>query len=337
MLSRHDFSYTYPKELIAKHPLKERDASRMMVLHRQTKTWEHRIIQELPHFLNAGDLLVFNDTKVFPARLFGKNNQEKTFEILLLNPLDDKKSWRCLGAPLKKIKVGDTLQFGSDFHGVVRAKTEGELILELSGEDVDAKIEGIGFPPLPPYLRRKTSKDYSKEDKERYQSIFAKQSGSAAAPTASLHFSETLLEALQKKGIETASITLHVSTDTFLPIRTEEIDQHKMHGEFFFVPEETKKKVLKAKEEKKRVLAIGTTVVRALESNGSKNVTDLYIQPGFSFQTTDSILTNFHQPESTLIVLAASFTGREFLLNAYKEAINQRYRLFSFGDCMLIL
>lgn len=325
------FQYDYPQELVAQHPLPERDASRMMVVDREQSRFEHKRIQNLPNYLREGDLLVFNDTKVFPARLMGEDVTGKKIEILLLNR--DKNRWRALGKPFKKIKGGMEINFGEDFSGRIVKKEDGFLEIELHGENIEEKIETIGLPPLPPYIRRKMATDYSKEDKEHYQSIFARLSGSAAAPTASLHFSAQLMEKIKAKGIETAFVTLHVSTDTFLPVRVSDITQHTMHGETFLIPKGTQEKIAKAK----RVIAVGTTVVRALESDWSQSTTKLFITPGFKFKIVDAMLTNFHQPESTLLMLVSTFAGRDFILERYKNAIAEKYRLFSYGDCMLIL
>lgn len=332
MQQRELFYYSYPKELIAQQPLPERDQSRMMVLDRTQKKWEHTLVKKFPSFLRKGDLLVFNDTKVFPARLLGWDEQKRPIEILLLEK-NGNGSWCCLAKPLKKIKEGSKIYFAEDLSGIITKKEEAHVEIVLDDEN---RIEKVGLPPLPPYIQRKTKEDYSQLDKERYQSIFAERTGSAAAPTASLHFSQTLFNEIKFKNIETATITLHVSTDTFLPIREEDITKHKMHGERLEVPQETREKIKKAKAEKKRVLAIGTTVVRALESDWSKPTTNLFIYPGFEFKVVDGLLTNFHQPDSTLIALVASFAGREFLLEAYQEAITKQYRLFSYGDCMLL-
>lgn len=324
------FQYIPPKELIAQHPLPQRDASRMMVLSRSQKSWSHQSIRDLPHFLKEGDLLVLNDTRVFPARIFGEDENKRRLEILLLEK--NGKGWKCLAKPIKKIKEGSKIYFGDVLKGCITKKENGFLEVVFSEDSLTEKLEKIGLPPLPPYIRRKTIP----EDKERYQSIFAKHLGSAAAPTASLHFTDELLQKMKTRGVETAYLTLHVSSDTFLPIRVSEITQHPMHGEQFFVPKETQEKIRKAKKEKRRVIAVGTTVVRALESDWSKEKTDLFITPGFEFKVVDGMLTNFHQPASTLLLLVSAFTGREFILEAYQEAITQKYRLFSYGDCMLI-
>ena len=344
------FQYSYPKELIAQVPLPERDSSRMMVLNRGRQTWEHNQFKNFPDYLHAGDLLVLNDTKVFPARLFGKDEKNRAIEILLLRTMDhelstidygpwtmDQKTWVCLAKPFKKIGVGAVIQFDGGLQGRVTEKTDGFLKMVFEADDFERRLEEIGFPPLPPYIKRDQQEWKKEADKNRYQTVFAKHLGSAAAPTASFHFTENLLEQIQKKGMEIATVTLHVSTDTFLPVRENDIRQHKMHGERFSIPEQTATKVLKAKKEGRRVIGVGTTAVRALESDWTKPATDIFIYPGYSFKIVDAMLTNFHQPSSTPLLMISALAGREWVLQAYEEAIKQRYRLFSYGDCMLIL
>ena len=315
------FQYKFPKALIAQYPLDQRDASRMMVVDRGRQGLEHRTIRDLPQFLRPGDLLVFNDSRVFPARLLGKDQK---IEILLLEK--NGSGWEALGKPFKKIKEGMEIDFGGGLQGSITQKNSEQLNIQLNNEPL---LETVGLPPLPPYIRRAPQP----EDKERYQSIFARRTGSAAAPTASFHFTEELVQTLKARGVEIAFITLHVSRDTFLPIRTEDVTQHKMHGERFCVPKETQAKIKQAR----RVIAVGTTVVRALESDWNQPETKLFITPGFEFKIVDAMLTNFHQPASTLLLLVSAFVGREFILKAYTEAIAQQYRLFSYGDCMLIV
>ncbi|MDO8494134.1 MAG: tRNA preQ1(34) S-adenosylmethionine ribosyltransferase-isomerase QueA [Deltaproteobacteria bacterium] len=329
------FDYSYPKHLIAQHPLPKRDASRLMVLDRARKQWKHDTMKNLPNFLRAGDLLIYNDTKVFPARLIGKGESGRIVEVLLLEKLSETK-FRCLCKPARKIEVGTKITFAPDWAGIIVSKSEEQIGIEFPKENFSENLNRHGLPPLPPYIQRSPD-EYSDEDRERYQSIFAEKEGSAAAPTASFHFSEELLQQIKTRAINMAPVTLHVSTDTFLPIREENILQHKMHGERFFVPEETQKKIAAAKKEGRRVIAIGTTAARALESNWSESETKLYITPGYTFKIIDGLLTNFHQPKSTLLLLVSAFAGIDFIKEAYREAIQQEYRLFSFGDGMLIL
>lgn len=326
-----DFHYNYPEELVAQHPLPRRDDSRMMVLHRAEGGCEDRRIADFPEFLKPDDLVVFNDTRVFAARLFGKT-AKRPVEILLLEKVDNQE-WNCLGRGLKKIPAGEPIRFGPSLTGHFTGHNGDRSRLRLEGENITAAVEAVGLPPLPPYIVRRSADAYSAEDRERYQSLFAKRSGSSAAPTASLHFSETLLGRIPNKTF----VTLHVSTDTFQPIRCGTLAEHKMHGEFFDVPEMTQEKIAMAKAAGGRIFAVGTTTVRALESRWSENRTELFITPGFKFKIVDALLTNFHQPDSTLICLASAFAGRKQLLHAYKTAVTQQYRLFSFGDAMLIL
>lgn len=325
------FQYDYPKELIAQHPLKDRDASQMMVVHMLTGNICHDRVKNLAEYLRAEDLLVFNDTKVFSARLIAGK-----MEILLLETRDQR-HWRCLVKPLKKIKEGMELVFSETLIGIVTKKTAEDIEIKFECENLEKELEKTGLPPLPPYIQRKSAADYTLEDRERYQSIFAKNSGSAAAPTASFHFSESLIETIRQKGIDTAFVTLHVSRDTFLPIREENVTEHKMHGERFLVPESTQRKIAETKKNGGRVIAVGTTATRALESDWSQPLTHHYIYPGYSFKIVDGMLTNFHQPASTLLLLVSAFAGRECIMESYKEAIAKQYRLFSYGDCMLLL
>lgn len=330
------FQYDYPQALVAQHPLPERDSSRMMVLSRHAQTSEHRRFSELTDYLRPGDLLVLNDSKVIPARLLGKNDAGHAIEILLLRP-ESPAVWQCLAKPWKRAAVGAQIFFGEKFSGKIISNNGEQISIELVAENLAESLEAFGLPPLPPYIKRKSLEDYSAQDRERYQTIFAKQLGSAAAPTAGLHFSTPMLEKLRVQGVEIGFVTLHVSIDTFLPIRVEDITQHKMHGEYFVVPPKTAEAVRRTKAEGGRVIAVGTTAVRALESDWTQPTTHHYIYPGVAFKIVDGILTNFHQPGSTLIAMISAFVGRERLLQAYQEAITQKYRLFSFGDCMLLL
>lgn len=326
-----DFHYDYPEELVAQHPPPRRDDSRMMVLHRAKSRCEDRQITDFPAFLKPNDLVIFNDTRVFAARLFGET-AKRPVEILLLEKVNDHE-WNCLGRGLKKTPPGEPIHFGPTLTGYFIAHNGDRSYIRLEGDKIESTIEKIGLPPLPPYIVRRSANAYSAEDRERYQSLFAKQNGSSAAPTASLHFSEKLLGSIPNK----AFVTLHVSTDTFQPIRCDNLAEHQMHGEFFEVPELTRKKIVTTKAAGGRVFAVGTTTVRALESQWSENCTELFITPGFDFKIVDALLTNFHQPDSTLICLASAFAGREQLLHAYNEAVSRQYRLFSFGDAMLIV
>ena len=290
------FQYSYPPERIAQHPLSERDASRMMVLQRPTSEHMltgnicHEWVKNLPEYLRAGDLLVFNDTKVFPARLIAGK-----IEILLLETTGQK-TWTCLAKPLKKIKEGMELVFSESLKGVITKKTAEELEIKFETDDLEKELEKIGLPPLPPYIKRKSAADYTPEDRERYQSIFARHKGSAAAPTASLHFSEKLLETIKAKGIETAYCTLHVSRDTFLPIREEEVMRHKMHGEHFHVPEETKEKIGQTKKNGGRVIAVGTRRCELWRATGASRSPIIIYTPATPSKSSTASLPIFTSP-----------------------------------------
>lgn len=343
-----DFSYKFPDELIATEPLKDRDASRMMVVNRNEGSFKHSFVRELPSYLKKDDVVVINDTRVFPARLIGKKESGGYFEILLLSQQVDRSlsrqvKWRCITNQTKTSKPGLKILFGDKLEGKIISREGDELIIEFNEPEL---IEKVGLPPVPPYIRaaRGKGKDIAPSDVKRYQTVYARETGSAAAPTAGLHFTEKLLDEIKAVGVKLAHVTLHVGLDTFSPVRVDNIEEHKMHGEEYFVPEKTIKAIEEAKSHGGRVIAIGTTSVRALESHYSGERTsvrayertNLFITPGYKFRVVDAILTNFHQPESTLIMMISAFAGREFVMKAYKEAIAQKYRLFSYGDCMLI-
>lgn len=343
-----DFDYQYPEELIATHPLPSRDASRMLVVNRSNKSLIHSNISGLPQVLKKNDLLVINNTRVFPARLVGKKESGGHLEILLLKMASENQRvgarWRCITNQTKASNPGLKIAFDDGLVGIILSRDGNELIIEFNKPEL---IEKVGLPPLPPYIRaaRKIARSQDREienipDKKRYQTIYAKESGSSAAPTAGLHFTKGLLDEIRAAGGSIASVTLHVGLDTFSPVRVENIEEHKMHGEEFFVPQETVEAIETAKKEEGRVIAVGTTSVRALESFYSSSTslnTDLFIYQGYKFRIVDAMLTNFHQPKSTLLMLVSAFAGREFILKAYNEAIRERYRLFSYGDCMLII
>lgn len=342
-----DFDYVYPEELVAQRPPERRDDAKMMYLDPRQGSFKHSSIKNLPDFLAAGDLLVVNNSKVFPARLFGNRESGGQIEILLLSEIDpEKKIWSALATRKKRIKSGDTIVFNSNFSARVLEKNDHSLTIKFDDvPDVYSALEKSGFPPLPPYIKREHREDYTEEDRQRYQTIYAKNTGSAAAPTAGFHLTEDILKRCREKGVETAEVTLHVGIDTFMPVRVDSIKDHRMHGERYFISEDNVKKIEAAKKEGRRVVAVGTTTVRALESAansspelqlGRKGETDLFITPGYKFKIVDAILTNFHQPKSTLLMMVSAFAGREFILKMYAEAIKNRYRLFSYGDCMLI-
>ena len=339
-----DFYYELPKELIAQHPLEKRDESRLMVLHRDTQEIEHKKFRDIIEYLNPGDCLVINNTKVLPARLYGKiigKQTEKLVEFLLLKQLEND-NWEVMVRPGKKLKTGVQVEFGE---GLLKAEIL--EILENGNRKVHFEYEGIfneildkiGLMPLPPYITEKL------EQKDRYQTVYAKYEGSAAAPTAGLHFTKELLGQIKAKGIEIANVTLHVGIGTFRPVKVENIEDHKMHTEHFYIKQEDADKINKAKREGHRVIAVGTTSCRVLETIANENGevadteadTGIFIYPGYKFKCIDSLITNFHLPESTLIMLVSSLAGKEFIMQAYEKAVQEKYRFFSFGDAMLIL
>lgn len=330
-----DFDYNLPEDSIAIYPLSNREESKLMVVSRNDGGIEHRRFYDLPALLQEGDVLVLNDTKVIPARLFGKAGLNDRFEVLLLERVNPT-LWKCM---MRNPKHGMTVEFEEGLRGKILKNGREGWFFEFE-ENPDYYIERFGKMPLPPYIKREA------EDKDRltYQTVYAKNEGAAAAPTAGLHFTENLLEKIKKKGIEVRYITLHVGTGTFQPVKTENIFKHKMHPEYREITEETALAVNKAKHEGRRVVAVGTTVVRSLESavDESGNLqpasayTELFIYPGFKFQITDALITNFHLPRSTLLMLVAAFAGREIILRSYEQAIRRKYRLLSYGDSMLI-
>lgn len=335
-----DFDFELPEDRIAQHPVEPRDASRLLVLRRSTPELAHQHVRDLPELLSPGDLLVVNDSRVLPARLFARKETGGRVEILLVEPTAQG-TWRCMAAASKSIRVGQRLSIEGDAAtaSVVAVLGDGFVELELS-EDAVVIAERAGELPLPPYMKRSPEP----ADAERYQTVFAarEKAGSVAAPTAGLHFTSELLARLAARNVEVARITLHVGPGTFLPVRTERIEEHRMHAERFEVSKETAAAVAQARARGSRVVAVGTTSVRTLESAGpalatGAGLTDIFIRPGHSFRNVDAMLTNFHLPKSTLVMLVAAFAGRERVLEAYRAAIEWDYRFFSYGDAMLIL
>ena len=340
-----DFYYELPKELIAQHPIKDRDMSRLMVLDRKTENIEHKIFKDIIEYLNPGDCLVINNTKVIPARLYGKritdNKENGDIEILLLKQVD-KDIWEAIVRPGKKIRKGTNLDFGN---GLLKAEVldvleNGNRKIKFSYNGIFNEIlDKIGLMPLPPYITEKL------KDKNRYRTVYAKYEGSAAAPTAGLHFTEELLEEIKKKGVEVARVTLHVGIGTFRPVKVENVEEHEMHSEHYYIKQEDVNKINDTKKNGGRIIAVGTTSCRVLEtisdSNGlvkeTEGDTNIFIYPGYKFKCIDGLITNFHLPESTLIMLVSSFASKEFILKAYSEAVKEKYRFFSFGDAMLII
>lgn len=323
------FDYHLPKELIAQIPTPKRDESRLMVLDRNRGSILHRRFYEIADFLESGDVLVVNDTKVIPARIFGKDT--KTREVLLIKEVEPL-TWKTLIKPHRGLRLGEELVFDSIKGRVIKRTEEGMYIIQFSSPP---PIDEIGYAPLPPYIKRDYKRtNLHRYDKTRYQTIYAKDPGAIAAPTAGMHFTEELLEKIKGKGVVIAPITLHVGIGTFRPVRSLYVEDHKMHPEWFYIPEETTGAIKNAK----RIIAVGTTTVRALETciKGS-GYTELFIYPPYRFKVVDALITNFHLPKSTLLMLVSAFCGREFIMKAYEEAIRQGYRFYSYGDAMLIL
>ncbi len=330
-----DFDYHLPEELIAKYPVVPRHSARLMVLERKTRKIIHDTFWNIDRYLKEGDLLVFNDTKVIPARLYGRKPTGGKVEVVLTDYVKPD-LWKALIGG-KKIREGLVIHIAQDFQiEVVKHIEEGKFLVKLLGENPLELIDRYGHIPIPPYLKR----EEEEIDRKYYQTVFAREEGSVAAPTASLHFSEELLQKLKDKGIETTFITLHVSYGTFKPVKAEKVEEHFVDPEYVRVSEETVEKIVRTKERGGRVVAVGTTVVRALETNPLKSYegwTDLYIYPGFEFKVVDAMITNFHLPRSSLLILVSAFAGKDFILKAYREAVSKKYRFYSYGDGMLIL
>jgi len=335
-----DFDYDLPEERIAQTPLEPRDSARLMVLHPKEHTMEHRHFYELGDFLRSGDVLVFNDTRVIPARLIGARSQTGgKVEVFLLRQID-KDQWEVLVKPGKKARVGSVIQFGDELSCEIIADTDfgGRIVRFIYHGIFEEILDRLGSMPLPPYIHEKL------EDRERYQTIYSRVKGSAAAPTAGLHFTENLMERLREQGIQFGFITLHVGLGTFRPVHVDVIEDHVMHREFYSVPTETAELIQRAKLEGRRVVAVGTTSIRTLEASAASTGhveagsgwTDIFIYPGYEFKVVDAVITNFHLPKSTLIMLISAFAGRAFTLEAYRTAVKEQYRFFSFGDAMLI-
>ena len=335
-----DFDYDLPEELIAQTPIKKRDTSRLMVLDKKSGDINHLHFRDILYLLNKGDVLVLNDTKVIPARLIGsKLDTGAVIELLLLKDLGSN-IWECLSRPAKRLKVGTIVTFSSKLQAeVIEKKDEGIVHVKLIYKGILMEIlDELGSMPLPPYIHEKL------EDKDRYQTVYAKNIGSAAAPTAGLHFTKELLKELENKGVEILFITLHVGLGTFRPVETENILEHHMHSEFYQMSSDVASKLNLAKKEHRKIYAVGTTSVRTLETIIHKynefrecsGNTDIFIYPGFKFLAIDGLITNFHLPKSTLLMLVSALSSREIILNAYREAVKEKYRFFSFGDAMFI-
>ena len=342
-MKKSDFYYNLPEELIAQTPVTPRDHSRLMVVDRESGAITHRHFYNLCDILQKGDLLVMNDSRVLPARLYGEKVDNGTFiEFLLLEQKGDK-LWEIICRPGKKAKVGTKFSFGGGklLAEVVEVKPDGNRIVQFSCDgNFYTVLDEIGQMPLPPYITKKL------EDKERYQTVYSRELGSAAAPTAGLHFTKEMLQALREKGVETAFVTLHVGLGTFRPVKEDDVLQHKMHSEHYHLPQETVDKILQTKQNGGRVIAVGTTSCRTLEAVATEHdgklvaadgYTDIFIYPGYQFKVLDGLVTNFHLPESTLIMLVSALLGYEKTMHAYDVAVKERYRFFSFGDGKCIL
>ena len=340
-MKTEDFNYDLPEELIAQTPLAKRDDSKLMVLNRKTGEIKHEIFHNIINYLNKGDVLVLNDTKVMPARIIGeKKDTGAIIELLLLKSIGNNR-WEVLVKPAKRIKVGTTISFGNGALEATCTKIgeEGIREVDFSYNGIFYEIlDKLGSMPLPPYIKEKL------QDKDRYQTVYAKNIGSAAAPTAGLHFTKELLQEISNKGIKICYITLHVGLGTFRPVNVEDVTTHKMHSEFYQMTKEVADELNRAKQENRRIVSVGTTSTRTLETIMTKEGTfketsgwtDIFIYPGYKFKAIDAQITNFHLPKSTLIMLVSAFASKEIILNAYKEAVKNKYRFFSFGDAMLI-
>lgn len=336
-----DFKYDLPEELIAQVPIEDRSSSRLMVVDKNTGQIEHRVFKDIIDYLEEGDCLVLNDTRVIPARLIGeKVGSGGKMEFLLLKRNEDD-TWETLVKPGKRAKLGARFSFGGGklFADVVDILEDGSRLVKFDYDGIFEEIlDKLGNMPLPPYIREKL------EDKDRYQTVYSKHNGSAAAPTAGLHFTDQLLDQIRAKGVKTAFVTLHVGLGTFRPVKVDDVGQHKMHSEFYMVTQEAADMINEARAKSKRVICVGTTSCRTIESasksdgrlEAKSGWTDIFIYPGYKFKVCDNLITNFHLPESTLIMLVSALSSKENILNAYKSAVEERYRFFSFGDAMFL-
>lgn len=337
-----EFNYELPEELIAQTPIEKRDESRLMVLNTEKKTIEHKIFKDIIDYLKPGDVLVRNNTKVIPARIYGKKETGANVEFLLLKNIEGD-IWETIVRPGNKLHIGTKVIFGD---GLLQAEIldtmpGGTRKIKFYYEGIFNEIlDQIGLMPLPPYIHEEL------KQKDRYQTVYAKYEGSAAAPTAGLHFTPELLEKIEKMGVEIANVTLHVGIGTFRPVKEETVEEHEMHSEHFYIKQEDCDKINKAKQEGRRVIAVGTTSCRVLESiadektgkvEPQENDTQIFIYPGYKFKCIDGLITNFHLPQSTLLMLVSALAGKEYIIKAYEEAVKEKYRFFSFGDAMLVI
>ena len=337
-----EFYFNLPNELIAQTPSDKRGESRLIVLNKQSGSLDHKIITEFPDIVEEGTLIVVNNSRVRKARIYGVSKNGGKIEFLLIKQISPN-SWETIVSKRKKQKKGKEYLFPGDLTGTITVYNETQTVISFSGSVDDSWLEKYGHVPLPPYIKRKDTK----EDTDRYQTVYAENTGSVAAPTAGLHFTENILNELKERNIDMVSVTLHVGLGTFLPVRTQTVEEHKMHTEEYEISEKTAAKINQAKKEGRKILAVGTTSVRTIESawkgsvaEGSlkpgKGSTDIYIYPGYEFKVVDQMLTNFHTPDSSLILLVSAFAGKENIKKAYLEAIAKKYRFFSYGDVMLI-
>ena len=338
-----DFDFDLPENLIAQTPLEKRENSRMLIVSKEKSAFEDAHFYDFPRFLRKDDVLVLNNTKVFPARLFGATETGAKIEIFLVKETENK-SWETLARPARRLKIGKKIIFSDQLSAKVLDKNEeGRVFIEFQADgDFDALLDEIGKTPLPPYIKR-TDGNFE-DDRERYQTVFAKNRGAIAAPTAGLHFTPEILENVKNSGVEIAEITLHVGYGTFEPVRVDDLSEHKVLPENYDISDETAETLNRAKSENRRIIAIGTTTTRTLESAISKhgkfiaekNLADLTVTPNYKFKAIDGILTNFHLPQSSLLVLISTFGSHELIMNAYKHAVREKYRFYSYGDCMFI-
>ncbi len=348
-----DFDYVLPPERIAQQPAPIRDDSRLLVLNRKAKSFHHRRFSDLPEYLQPGDALVLNETKVMPARLMGRKESGGKVEVLLVREKGERlgpggvreEEWECLVHSSGKLRIGTWIRFEEGFEGELAGSSGQTWRICLRGGKSREIMERIGLPPRPPYIRRNGRPEMKAEDLERYQTVYARKEGAIAAPTAGLHFTGGLLNRISAQGVKILPLILHVGVGTFLPVRQGEIERHRLEPEFFELPPETAREINALRAAGKRVVAVGTTVTRALESSvngegkirGASGETELFIFPGFQFRVVDSLVTNFHLPRSTLLLLVSAFAGRDLIREAYEEAIRGDYRFYSYGDAMLIL
>lgn len=336
-----DFDYYLPEELIAQTPLEDRSSSRLMLLDKNTGKIKDEVFKNIINYLNKGDVLVLNDTKVLPARLIGEKKDTKAaIEVLLLKDLSNN-IWECLVKPSRRVKIGTVISFGNGILEMecIKEFDEGIKHFKLSYKGILLEIlESLGTMPLPPYIHEKL------KDQNRYQTVYAKEIGSSAAPTAGLHFTSELLDKIREKGVEVLFITLHVGLGTFRPVKVDDVTLHKMHSEYYVMNKETADRLNKAKAENRKIISVGTTTTRTLETIMTKynkfmecsGNTDIFIYPGYKFKAINALITNFHLPKSTLVMLVSAFSSKEIILNAYKYAVENKYRFFSFGDAMMI-